>query len=333
MTDQDEHTEQPDSDLDVRRLMELAGRRLEPPAEVEQRVRDAVLRTWEEQPGKRRVKLPRIWYAMAATITLAMTLGYFAGNTSRSELPAGEVIASHGGYSVRGSDGVERSRIMPGSMVQTSAGGSLFIALQHDPTLRVDQETSLTFRQASEIWLHRGRIYLDNDNDAPVRVMTRNATVTDIGTQFEISADGHRLSVVVREGQVDIELDGEVLTSTAAAGIGETVKIEGLRLISREPVATMDSRWGWVQAAHPPFKLKQKSVAEYARWAARESGRTLIFDSEAVRQQAGLHRFSGEGEVNSGIDSVARTLRTTRFAVREGAPHELIIEFRAIEST
>jgi len=328
MTDNYVRSMNDEPDGDIQRLLELAGPRLQPPADVEGRIRAATLEAFENLPKPGTRSVSRRVFALAAAIVLTVGVGYVLLQGSGVEQPAGEILYATGGYTVRGSE-AGSSNLISGSIVQTSQGGRLFIALEGNRNLRLDHGASLTIHSSSEIWLHSGRVYIDAPGEKSVTVVTPFASVTDVGTQFEVSVSGDALSVATREGLIDVRLGEHQIRSQAAEGMGEELIIDGLEVTSRTSISTTGDRWGWTQDSRPLFGVREKSVYDYLNWAARESGRTLHFDSPLARQQADLRRLSGQGEVDADPDSVDRVLTATSFYTLVGQPHELIVGLRA----
>jgi hypothetical protein len=329
MTEQRNIGSAEEGDGDIRRLLTLAGPRLQPPPELEERVRAATMAAFDalpEQPVERRTHR---WLALAAGLLVAVGLGAILLSGLDSSLsPAGQVLYATGGYTVRGTD-AETPDLQPGSIVRTSREGRLLIGLGGDRTLRMDQGTSLTLHSSSEIWLHGGRIYVDAAGSGQVRVVTQFASVTDVGTRFEVTADGESLQVAVREGRVNVRLGDEVLSSEARPGTGELLAIEGMVLVGRAEISTTGERWRWTQTSRPQFAVGDRFIGDYLAWAARESGRTLIYASPIAQQQAGLRTLSGGGTRDADPISVAEALSTTsNFVLLEGEPHELVIGLR-----
>ena len=316
-----------EADHDVRQLLEIAGPRLQPPAAMEARIRAATLEVWESLPEPRPTVRSRGLLAVAAMIVVALVGGYLLIPASMPD-PAGEIEFASGAYTVRGS-GDDADRLLPGSIIQTSLEGRLLIALPGAPRLRLDHSTSLTLHSSSEVWLHSGRIYLDTHEGEPVRVVTPFAAVTDVGTQFEVVVQGESLVVATREGSVDVLLADRVIRSKAIAGQGEEVAIEGLVVLSRESIATTGGRWTWTQGARPLFEMRDRSIHEYLAWASRETGRTLTYASDLVRQQASLRRFLGQAEVDADPRSIDMALASANLGRIEGQKHELVVGFRS----
>ena len=334
------------ADDDIRRLLAASGPRPRPPVEMEGRVRAAMMAAVDElpEPGHGRFpavrrfidwlgaqsffRSPRMVFAAAAV--LALTVGLFV---VREDVPpgrdamAGQIAYVSGGYTVRGARTGNSEQIANGAIVQTSAEGRMLVDLGGGNSVRIDHRTSATFHSNREIWLHRGRIYIDAAGEGSLRVTTPNASVTDIGTQFEIAVEGESLHIAVREGKIEVSTTSTVLQASADEGIGEVLSLDGMTLRERRPVATDDELWSWTQSARPSFRIGGRSVHDYLAWAARETGRTLVFESDLARQQARLRRFEGQGEVDT---NVAQILRTTRFQLKEGAAHELIVGFPSV---
>lgn len=332
MTDQRKDSDEMAADNDIRLLLELAGPRVNPPVDVEARVRDATMDAWEAMAKPSRLQHPIFRVALAASILVALIAGFLGSNLSGvNDSYVAEIVFASGGYSVRNADSAESPKINGGSIVQTSSEGRLLLAMAQCATVRVDQKTSLTLHASSEIWLHSGRIYVDSgDDDCAVQVMTSYATITDVGTQFEVTAQGEHLRVAIREGQIELKLGEKRHQAKATPGKGEVLQIEGLEVISRATLSTLDEQWQWTQLSRPKFNLDLDGVTvyDYLKWAARESGRTLKFASPSVRQQAATHKASGLVDPQE-VDQFLSTDKN--FQRLEGLPHELIIGFRSAQ--
>ena len=318
-----------DADSDVRRLLELAGPRVQPPAAVEARVRAATMSAWQSLPAPSLISRPAVRIALAASLLIALVAGYFTTFPDNLEgRYVAEVVFASGGYSVRNADNAVSPNIIGGSIVQTSAEGRLLIEMKGGATVRMDQKTSATIHASSEIWLHSGKIYVDSGDEAhPVRIITQYASITELGTQFEVSTQGERVVVAIREGQIALSLGNENIHASARPGTGEILEIDGLEVLSRSELSTLDDRWAWTQLSRPRFNLDDATFYEYLKWAARETGRTLIFESELVRQQTATNRKRGMVEAEQ-VEDVLKTDEIFRRV--EGSVHELIIGFRPV---
>lgn len=314
------------SEEDIRTLLAMAGPRRQPPADVEARVRAATLAAVaglpEVQPES------KSWWsasraAIAATLVLGALLGLFL--LPRSELPPAGVIAfTSGAYTVRGSE-LAGDALAAGAIVRTSSSGRMLIDLGEQRTVRLDRNASLTLHESTEIWLHRGRIYVDSRGGSSVTVVTPAASITDIGTQFEVVVDDESLLVATREGRVQVRLGVEDIFSEAEAGVGESLKIDGLELVHRAQIPTTGERWAWTQLARPLFDAQGRSIRDYLEWSAREEGKVLQFSTPLAAQQAELRTLHATGEIDSGADTLKRVLATSAFELAPGEEHEIVV--------
>ncbi len=325
-------TEEPREDADVERLLALAGPRNAPPAELRERVHEAFMEAFddlpESAPARRRLPLMPIAASIAAAFIAAVVL-LMPGTAGNA---VGEIAFASGTYAM--SPGAAESdraeRIPAGGSLETGADGRVLVSLDDERSARLDVDTRVTLTAPGKVTLHQGRIYVDSAGASTVQISTRHGTVTDVGTLFEVSADGDLLTVAVREGRADVTIAGATVRSSAAAGQGELLRFSTGQLLERRSVDVTDARWDWISSARPGFRLAERSVADYLEWAAREGGRTLVFDSPVVQQQALLPgAFQGSAEVEADPDSVAQVLRTTRFQLLPAATHELRVAFRS----
>lgn len=319
-------------DDDVRKLMELAGPRAQPPEAVRERVHEAVLEAWEQAPIQApEPKHRRNWLALAASVVLASTIGYLVLVELPVEAPgiSGRVVFAIGEHSVRGSDAIAAPHLQEGAMLRTSDKGRLFIQLDEHTTLRLDYNTSITLKTSSEIWLHSGRLYADSQGGSQIRIETPFASVTDVGTQFEVAVNGDVLEVAVREGGVTVELlDNKTLTAIAQSGVGERLTILGSNDVQRDPLATTDPSWSWTHSAREAYNLDASNLYDFLTWVTRESGLVLRFENDAVRM-ASVRSTTCCGEVLTPSNAIIKdVLETSDYHALESQAHELIIGFR-----
>ena len=323
------------SDADVRRLLELAGPRAAPPEQVAARVHDALLQEWSEMPARAKSSndLPRRLFAIAATVVATVVIGYGVMRNMPGPAYAGEVVFASGGYSIRGSDDAPSPYLMPGSMVRTSNEGRVLVKLDDSTSLRLDINTSATMHENLEIWLHTGRIYVDaagGQRKSAIRIITPMASITDIGTQFEVSVDGDKSTVSVREGKVNVAVGSDRISAQAQQGSGEVIHLDGMRLVKRSSVATTDEKWSWIHASSPEYDLSSGSLADFLTWACREAGLELRWEDNITRQQAEAdHNPRGpidKMDLTQAIDEVLASSK--RFRRIDAEPHELLVGSR-----
>jgi len=205
------------------------------------------------------------------------------------------------------------------------------VLLEIEPglSIRLNVDTRVRLVSPTEVELLKGQVYVDNRRPAPLRVRTPAATVTDIGTRFEVTARDDDLTVALRAGSVAISAGDTRIESRADGARGELLTFSDGTLTGRREVAATDPRWQWIAAAQPGFLLEGASVHDYLAWAARESGYTLRYQSPAVRLQAEMpHVLSGGTRAEANLDNVRLLLRATRFELVEPTRDELVVRFR-----
>jgi hypothetical protein len=87
------------------------------------------------------------------------------------------------------------------------------------------------------------------------------------------------LSVRVREGQVDLDLAGEV----HAARAGEELRWNGAGAgPQRLRIAGSDPAWSWVLATAPPLRIAGRSPREVLELMERESGMVAVWADRSL---------------------------------------------------
>ena len=310
------------NDNDIRQLLETAGPRASPPPEMRERVHAEALKTWQAlEPRRSRLK-PTL--AVAASL-LAAVFAAVAWWSLPTVEPVGTVTHYDGLFRIDQEHG-KRSSLLPGSRVTTERDSHVTIRLAGNVEILADEETTMTMLSANEVALAEGRVYVDASRGSAVRVLTNQATVTDIGTLFQVALVRDELTVAVREGEVEIGLP-DPLRATAADGFGELVRISNARTLERRSVAMDDAIWAWVQESRPPHQLAGSTVYDYLRWVAADSGLELRFASQVVGQQVRQDTFPFRRPTFSSDIGLAEALETTRYRRVASARHVLMIDF------
>lgn len=330
-------TQQQD-EQDVAQLLSRSGMRPEPPADVAQRVHARVLEAWNELPvdsasaasknGSIFSLRQRPLLAMAAGCVLAVAVVFLWQQQQQSTpVPVGNVVFSSGGYSINPA-GDGSSALPAGTSVRTSEKGRLLIALNSKTSVRLDYGTRVTLRANDEVFLHSGRLYVDSDGQSnDLRITTERASVTKVGTQFEVNADNAgQLEVAVREGQININMAGVQTSAMAANGAGEILRFDKQGNAARQSIATTDvARWQWTQLSRPKFDMDGKRLYDYLYWVARERGLSLRFLSPVGKQWAKQETVAGLfGASDIDLQSALATRGKLRRS-RSAKDHELLL--------
>ena len=110
------------------------------------------------------------------------------------------------------------------TLIDTTAGGRVAVALGDDASLRVDVGSRIVMLRERVVRLEQGAVYVDSrlDQNRPILVQTQNGDVRDIGTQFEVRTDTSTVLIRVREGEVIVDRRG----SSISARAGELLRID-----------------------------------------------------------------------------------------------------------
>ncbi len=282
------------SDDDIRRLLEAASPREEPPTDVRDRVYAAAHRAWRELPSATARRTRTVWYAVAAGVAAAAIIAWYDQTLepNRSRV-AGEIVHVVGGHAIEDNSARATPYLAEGATVLTSPDGRVLVRLDARTFVRLDGRTHLTLHGDRRLVLREGRVFTDSTGSGVVVETPAGVRVSDVGTQFDLAVDGDRVTVGVREGRVNIAAGGVVVSTAAREGVGEVVTFEGTELASREPVPTTHPRWDWIHNSMPAFDLEAASVHDFLVWATREAALELAFADEAVRRHATAVRLHG----------------------------------------
>jgi ferric-dicitrate binding protein FerR (iron transport regulator) len=272
----------------VASLIRAAGRRTEPPEDAYQQVLNAATAAFRGKIAERR---GRNWMLLAsaagiAALTVAFLLQWNASSAQSQVARVARVIgtaelASDGGWKpMTGSGGT----VAEGASLRTLAGGSVALALDGGASLRLAAATEVQMDGPRRVQLRSGTLYLDNAGSVGpgYQIETPMGTVRDIGTQFELRVTDGVLRLRVREGRVEIDRAGEIVSGSA----GEQLDIDVLGGVSHSSIAATDAAWQWAETIAPAPEIDGQPATVLLNWVARETGRNLHYESAVVETRA-----------------------------------------------
>jgi len=292
-----------DNNESLARLIKLAGERPEIPLSVESRVYHRVHREWQTataEPNGEKVykEVHKTWRRgslRAAVLRWTLPLGVAASaviavlmltppDTAPLQLAATvSRVVNAGPLNSRYSEG---TAVHSGETISTGPDEGLSLLLARGESLRIDANTEIRIDSANHFALLSGRIYADSGQfvyrEGGLNIETGFGRVTDVGTQFSVSASDESLEVAVREGRVDVQSE----QAAYAARIGERLTLKAGQAAVITELDTHDAYWGWVADLAPTLDLSNKSLLDFLKWAARETGRELQFSSDELRMFA-----------------------------------------------
>lgn len=334
----DQSSELDRDDETLARLLRLSGGRLPISPDVETRVYDRVAAEWKassvQRDGSRIYnnvhsawkKPAPTWrrarwvtsIAVAATVLIAIAVVIERQPELQSIVPVGTVVRVVGERADSATSlPAVGHKILPGDRLTTGAGERISVALAASESLRIDESSELLVEGPNRFRILQGRIYADTGDfmyrDRYLVIDTPQGEVTDIGTQFSVAVDDGSLEVAVREGRVDVSRGSEAITAVA----GELLQ---LKAGSVEPqlhrIASHDAFWNWTAELAPLFDIENKSLLDFLRWAARETGRELVFEDQELRMAAMRTDLHGSVSDFAPIEAVESVLATTSFGYR-----------------
>ena len=301
-------SEESRSDDAVSKLMNLAGPRVDIPADVEKRVHDRVHQHW--QGGIRQKSIARwaIPASLAATILIALAFNIRSPEITPQTI--GTIAYVDGAASSSFTVG---EPVLAGDDVETDSRSGLSITLNGDVSLRIAANSSVRLEQSDVITLISGQIYADSGeriyHDRHLTVNTASGSATDIGTQFSVAYENDRMSVAVREGKVDVAHEQSVFSAEA----GDKVTLQTGDDLVVDKVMPYGPDWDWAVSLAPDFDIKNRSLLDFLKWAARETGKTLTFANDDIRMAAMGTQVVGSIEDFTPDEAIDAVLATTQF--------------------
>lgn len=324
----DERT-RPDApdDADVAALLRVVGARPTASAQAMAEVQAAVAAEWRASVAARQRRRRVVGWATAASVTVA-ALGVWLVRPMLQAEP--QVVASL----TRVVGSVEQNRgdgrwtplgaagsIESGTEVRTATGGRAALQLASGVELRLDSRTRLAFQDTTHARLAQGAVYVDSGSPSGVpspefELDTPAGRIAHLGTQYEARIQDGSVRVGVREGRVRLSHGSADVVGSA----GESLTVRGDEVI-RAPLARTAAEWGWIADVTPPFDIEGRSVEDFLVWAARQTGRTVVYASPDAAQQARSVTLSGTVAGLTPDEAVPAVLSTTSLATQVGTEH------------
>ncbi len=308
-------------DDDVGQVLKAAGPREKPPLEIERLVHERVRVEWravvdERRHDRRRRRAFALAAAgLAAAIGLWMTAPELVGRAdavATMSLAAGEVRASSG-WRDRWRSVATGEQLVQGQRLRTGAASRGALAFAGGTSVRMDHDTRLTIAASDRILLERGALYVDSGPEARaaggLAVVTTRGLVRHVGTQYEVRVLDAAVRIRVREGRV--EWQPQSGASEPGHG-GEQLTIAGDGRVDREPAPVFGDSWNWVGTATPGIDIEGLPLTEFLAWVARETGRTIAYESPAVETEIAAIVVHGSIAGLTPAQALDAVLATTR---------------------
>lgn len=333
---------------DLAALLQRTGKRAKPRPEANQMIEQATRQAWQaavhQQQSRKRRKLSVV--ALAASVLLAIGGVMFLPPSGQNTHRVAQVLNAQGHvtYNVARSSPPspatqystdqpprQRAQLNAGETVRTAANASLTFKLRDNTLITLDQNTQVTLTHTAHINVLTGRIYVDSpDHNTSITVQTSFGDIVDIGTQYQVTVKAEHLEVAMREGITHIYLGGQGANSKALAakvidGMGDVMTINQQHHVRTSQLASSAEQWQWTHKTQPDFLLKQASVSELLTWAARMTGKEVVYASPRIQNIAEQIRFNGGQIAASNISTQLPLLfNTTNLALQEQSTAFLI---------
>jgi ferric-dicitrate binding protein FerR (iron transport regulator) len=280
-------------DADLGALLRAAGPRAHPPADMQDEVRAAVEAEWRAMTAARARRRRYTNWAAAAGIAVAAVGVWIARPLYLAAAGPVASVARIDGFVEYRSDRHDQwaplaatAQLRDGDELRTGSSGRVALQLASGVQLRLDNATRVAFNDLHRARLRRGGLYVDSgvagaDDARALEIDTPAGAVRHLGTQYEARVANGTLRVAVREGLVSISGGASDIVGRA----GQQVTLQAGEA-TRSDLAVNDDAWAWIGSITPPFAIEGRSVDEFLTWAARETGRQVVYASPEAAQRA-----------------------------------------------
>jgi ferric-dicitrate binding protein FerR (iron transport regulator) len=280
-------------------------------------VRAAVEAEWRATVAARRTRQRTVSWAAAASVAVAAVGIWIAwpmlqpGHTVAGTVArvVGDVQQDAGGG--RWTPLAAADSLEAGTRLRTGSTGRAALRLADGVELRLDSGSVIAFEDRDRARLSEGAAYVDSGTEpkaaSPSFALETDAgSVRHLGTQYEARIVDGALRVGVREGRVEIASRSRRVQGQA----GEQLVLRDGE-VTRSQLPSNAAEWDWISSITPPFSIEGRSVDEFLAWAARETGRTIVYATPEAAQRAREVALRGTVEGLTPEEAVAAVLSTT----------------------
>lgn len=305
MAQSDMNTSGHKEDTLLEALFRHARARQRAPADVEERIYEALHAEWRQSTQRRSRRFRFAALAVAASLVLALL--WFA-LVPRTETPGNQehlfvsVEKAIGKIFVRDATGrlkrlTDSEQLLSGQSLITRQGSGIALRWGDGESLRLDENSRVELLAGDQIRLIHGRLYVDssaaNDLGAGLIIRTPAGLVSHLGTQYMISVSDSGTDISVRKGKVSI-VTGKVSTVTDK-GSKISVDRDGHRRMT--DIETYGDVWRWTEQLAPPFNMDGRTMEDFLAWVGYETGHSIKYASASAREMARKTRLHGNAEL------------------------------------
>lgn len=311
-------SEQPRPSQDpLEHLIRVAGRREAPPAQAYERALAAATLTLESKLRRRRWRQVASLAAGIATLGLGANIAFdFFKPAQVSVQPVANVVRVIGDVQVRPADARhwvslrgDTEPLLTGTLLRTEAASAAAIQIA-EVSVRIAGGSEVEIESKSRLRLALGRLYVDTglpSGAGRIHVVTDAASVSDVGTQFEVQYREGDYRVRVREGEVILQHGARRERGVA----GEQISINSAGSVRHTTFAPNDPAWQWVQPLASAPDIDNQPLTILLAWVARETGLTVRYATPAIERQAGATILHGSIRHLEPLQALAVMMATT----------------------
>jgi len=318
MTKDDNDTPTPNDEL-LAELFANVTPRSKPPAEAHDKAFAILESQWRNLTLRRQRRKRLVSWSIAASLLLAVgiTSFWFGEARQMALVPVAEIARTTGSTILANDVKIDASSrssssFSVGETLVTGPDSRVALLWNSGGSLRIDENSEISFVSSSAIELVSGTVYFDSQtydragNEPPVfSIDTVAGRISHVGTQFMAGVVDSTVNIGVREGQVLV--DGPAYNILAQPR--DRISITAAGLQSKQLVEPFDESWRWVEDIAPSFDPQGRTVKEMVAWISRETGRPFQFRSRNAEINAASASLIGLDNL-----SPLQALKTMQYA-------------------
>jgi ferric-dicitrate binding protein FerR (iron transport regulator) len=324
------------ADDDIGALLRQVGARHEPASAAVEEVRRAVHDEWRAIVAQRKRRNRVVAFGIAASIALVMVVASWA---LRFDAPAERPVTvaridGEAQFQTSPADPVRAINVgdslAVGAVLTTDDATRIALAYGAGASMRIDRSSRLQRISPDRFRLSAGAVYVDaspQSEDHELVIETLAGEVRHLGTQYQIRQASDAVEVSIREGRVEIaSFNGAALVSA-----GERLRIDAAGQVERSAISAQDPAWDWAETTSPSFPIDDRTLAEFLDWAARETGRHVVYASSKAQRMAETVKLRGSIEGLHPDAAVSAVLSTTEFTQYDSGDESIGVQLATIE--
>ncbi|MEO6078170.1 MAG: FecR domain-containing protein [Steroidobacteraceae bacterium] len=295
-------------------LLQKAGRRPEPPADLAERIYQHTHEVWRARV-RRRTRYRWLMSIAAGIVIVVVGWGALFHETPASAVQIATIESIVNGASIESAGSrqtaVSGNVLLAGDVVETGVSDGITIQRLDGLEVRIGAQSRVVWNDAAGLSLTRGRVYVDSGSrvgeDRALLITIPAGVVQHLGTRYQVDVQGQVATVAVREGRVLIK---PTVGTSAELSAGQAAHVNLGAGIERLGASRL-IEWTWADALGRSITIDNRSLSSVLEELARAESMQVLYADPVAAQKARDVQLHGKDLQLSPRDAMQAIVATT----------------------